>query len=60
MKKDEKNIQEEIIYETGEDATKYGEFVCSYFAWISPTEQKVTVKKLENITKDDNKFKDIN
>lgn len=52
MKRDEKDIQEEIIYETGEDISKYGEFICSYFAWVSPNEQKTKVKKLENITKD--------
>jgi len=37
--------------EYGEDATKYGEFVSSYFGWISPEEQKKKAEKLENITK---------
>ena len=37
--------------EYGEDATKYGEFVSSYFGWVSPEEQKKQVEKLENITK---------
>ena len=23
------------IHEVGEDATKYGEFISSYFAWVS-------------------------
>ena len=37
--------------ETEEDVTKYGEFVCSYFAWISLEDQKENTKKFENITK---------
>ncbi|MBO4293782.1 MAG: hypothetical protein J5881_05300 [Clostridia bacterium] len=37
--------------EYGEDATKYGEFVSSYFGWVSLEEQKKQVEKLENITK---------
>lgn len=52
MNKDKKNIQERITYEAGEDATKYGEFISSYFAWVSLPEQKNIVNKLENITKD--------
>lgn len=38
--------------EAGEDATKYGEFVCSYFAWLTPNEQKINAEKLENMTKE--------
>ena len=34
-----------------EDTTKYGEFVSSYFAWLTLDRQKKTAKKLENITK---------
>lgn len=37
--------------EVGEDTTKYGEFISSYFAWITLPEQKDKAKKLENITK---------
>lgn len=37
--------------EYGEDATKYGEFVSSYFGWVSLEEQKKQAEKLENITK---------
>lgn len=36
-----------------EDTTKYGEFVSSYFAWLTLDRQKKTAKKLENITKED-------
>ena len=43
--------------EVGEDATKYGEFISSYFAWITLPEQKDKAKKLENITKTNNKDK---
>ena len=54
MNKDKKNIQEKIKYEGDEDLTKYGEFISSYFAWVSLPEQKNIVNKLENITKDKN------
>lgn len=37
--------------EVGEDSTKYGEFISSYFAWVSLPDQKEKVEKLENITK---------
>ncbi len=37
--------------ETGEDATKYGEFVSSYFGWITPKQQKEKAENLENIGK---------
>ena len=43
--------------EVGEDATKYGEFVSSYFAWVSLPKQKETVEKLQNITKNEEKMK---
>ena len=41
--------------EVGEDSTKYGEFVPSYFAWIPLPEQKEKAKRLQNITKKDEK-----
>ena len=34
----EKNINEDI--EEGEDATKYGEFITSYFAWYQCQNKK--------------------
>lgn len=37
--------------EDGEDTTKYGEFITSYFAWVPPEKQKNVVEKLENMTK---------
>lgn len=53
MKKNqEKEKQVEYgIVEVGEDATKYGEFISSYFAWVSLPEQKEKVGELEQITK---------
>ena len=36
-------------YEIGEDATQYGEFISSFFAWNTPEEQRKRTKKLENI-----------
>ena len=57
IKKQEKEKQVEYgVSEVGEDATKYGEFISSYFAWVSLPEQKDRVEELENITqKDKNK-----
>ena len=34
-----------------EDASKYGEFISSYFAWKTLDEQKKIADKLSNITK---------
>lgn len=50
--------KEIIKNEVGEDATQYGEFVSSYFAWISLPNQKERAEKLANMTK--NKEKDRN
>ncbi len=36
--------------EESEDTTKYGEFVSSYFAWLSLEKQKEKAKKIEEIT----------
>lgn len=41
----------ETSEEVGEDFTKYGEFISSYFAWVSLPDQKEKVEELENITK---------
>lgn len=34
-----------------EDATKYGEFVSSYFAWLTLEKQKENAKAMEEMTK---------
>ena len=38
-------------FEVGEDATKYGEFISSYFSWVSLPYKKERVEELQNITK---------
>lgn len=35
-----------------DDTTKYGEFISSYFAWLTLDEQKDIAKRLERATKD--------
>jgi len=35
--------------ESGEDATKYGEFVSSFFGWITPKHQKERAEELEKL-----------
>lgn len=55
---DEKDLGKNIrdnSEEVGEDATKYGEFISSYFAWVSLPKQKEKVEELENITKKEEK-----
>lgn len=62
--KEEKDIQEtakkekmDMQVEVGEDASKYGEFISSYFAWISLAKQKERAEHLEEVTKENNKNK---
>ena len=51
MDKKEKAEIDSMSMEVGEDATKYGEFISSYFAWISLPNQKEKAEELENMTK---------
>lgn len=37
--------------ENVEDVTKYGEFVSSYFAWLTPERQKKRAKEIDDMTK---------
>lgn len=53
-KRRERNV-ELAISEVGEDSTKYGEFISSYFAWVSLPQQKNRVDELENMTKKEEK-----
>ena len=58
MNSDKEKREKQIEYgneEVGEDATKYGEFISSYFAWVSLPQQKEKVEELENITKKNEK-----
>ena len=41
----------EVDYEEYEDITKYGEFVSSYFAWITLEQQKKRTEEMENMGK---------
>ena len=50
-----KNENMEIaIHEVGEDNTKYGEFVSTYFAWIPLSKQKERAREMEEMTKKTN------
>lgn len=58
IKKENKENQVEVgVAEVGEDATRYGEFISSYFAWVSLPQQKENVERLEKITKNNKKLK---
>ena len=46
---DNKNIRHSIS--EIEDTTKYGEFVSSYFAWLTLDRQKLKAKQMEKMTK---------
>ncbi len=43
--------QKQTHPEVGEDATQYGEFVSSYFAWIPLPEQKQKAEEMNKMTK---------
>ena len=43
--------QKQTHPEVGEDATQYGEFISTYFAWIPLPEQKENADRMAKITK---------
>ena len=47
MNKEQKQTHPEV----GEDATQYGEFISTYFAWIPLPSQKEKAEKMAKITK---------
>ena len=47
MDKEQKQTNPEV----GEDATQYGEFVSSYFAWVPLPDQKEKAKEMAKMTK---------
>lgn len=50
--KNEKRVSDTYMKnENGEDATAYGEFIPSEFAWIPPQKQKEKAREIESITK---------
>ena len=55
-KKNRKEI-ENVNIEMSEDTTKYGEWMASYFTWITPEEQKEKVKELNDMTNKEEKDK---
>lgn len=48
MGKKEKQTHPEV----GEDATQYGEFISSYFAWVSLPEQKEKAEEMNKMTEE--------
>lgn len=56
MKKQDKRIKAEHT-EVGEDGTQYGEFISSYFAWMSLPNQKEKVEEMQDMTKNDKQRK---
>ena len=57
-KNDRENKEKQVeygVHEIGEDATKYGEFISTYFAWVSLPEQKEKTEKMQNMTKKEDK-----
>ena len=45
-------MEEKNKKENKDNTTKYGEFISSYFAWMSLDKQKEKADELSNITKD--------
>lgn len=54
LNKEDEEIND-LKTEVGEDYTKYGEFVSSYFAWISLPKQKEKAEELQRMTKENKK-----
>ena len=61
MSKNDKDIElmkkarQQFGVEVGEDTTKYGEFISSYFAWVPLPEQKEKAKEMEKMTRNEEK-----
>lgn len=59
MDKKNKELEQEARakfgVEVGEDSTKYGEFISSYFAWVPLPEQKEKAKEMEKMTRNNEK-----
>lgn len=52
-----RNDKKEKGIKMSEDVSKYGEWVPSFFAWVSPDEQKEKAVELNDATKDENNRK---
>ena len=61
MNENKKNKKEKIMdvssMEVGEDATKYGEFISSFFEWNTLEGQRKKAERLENVTDIDSSAK---
>ena len=55
MSKEKEITKDKFKEEIGEDATLYGEFVCSYHHWLPIEKQKEQAEKMQKITKNNNK-----
>ncbi len=51
MSKKEKQTHPEV----GEDATQYGEFISTYFAWVPLPKQKEKAEEMSKMTKKNKK-----
>lgn len=49
-KKRNRKELDNVNIEISEDTTKYGEWIASYFTWITPEEQKEKTKELNKMT----------
>lgn len=47
------NKNKDINIKEKEDSTKYGEFISSFFSWITLDKQKQKARDLEKMTKKD-------
>jgi len=54
VRKYQNKNMEIAIHEVGEDNTKYGEFISTYFAWIPLSKQKEKAREMEKMTQKDN------
>lgn len=50
MKENKKEIKHHI--QEVEDTTKYGEFISSYFAWLTLDKQKEKANQMQEMTKE--------
>ena len=48
-----KEQSKKMSMEIGEDATKYGEWMSSFFEWVTPDKQKDRAEELNDMTKNE-------
>lgn len=57
MSKEKEITKDKFKEEIGEDATLYGEFVCSYHHWLPIEKQKEQARKMQEITKNNDNIR---